>query len=221
MKPAGMAALPLEVKTALRSGAFAGLAEDVGERLFQGGVFAEFPGGAELHQPGDPLRVALILSGAVRIYHQAENAKQLTICRLRAGQAVGLTIAGDAPTHFAVQAANTVRLWALPADDFRQRLFSSPEAARAALSELGRLLAHVARAWAAFAFAPIEDRIVRYLADCAPVGGLANLSQQALADEIGATREATARALKRLQQSGAIEKTRAGIKLLARPPEEL
>lgn len=216
-----MAALPLEVKTALRAGPFAGLTEDSAARLFQGGVFAEFPGGTELHQPGDPLRVALILSGAVRIYHQAPNAKQLTICRLRAGQAVGLTIAGDPGTDFAVQAANTVRLWALPAEDFRQRLFASPEAARATLAELGRLLAHVARAWAAFAFAPIEERIVRYLDDCAPADAFVHLPQQALADEIGATREATARALKRLQESGAIEKTRAGIKLLARPPETL
>ncbi|TGN16805.1 Crp/Fnr family transcriptional regulator [Leptospira ilyithenensis] len=206
--------LPNEVETALSVSSLRNLPVSFCETLFGRGVLAEYGDSALVNRPGDPIRIALILSGKLRLYYENADGKRLTICRLEKGDLAGVvSLASESNTLYA-EAEGVTRLWVIPKESLEETLYKDVNAASVVISELGRHLEKLVGEWIAFAFSTVEERILRYLNGHRKNREPVRISQQQLADEIGTAREVVTRALRKLNQNGVIITDKKGIRLL-------
>ncbi len=205
--------LKTEAKEVLKRSTLKAVPEDLLNLLVERGIFAEFTQGSVINQPGDPIRVALVLSGTLRIYYEHDDGRQLTICRLGEGDLAGAVSVASKMNSLYVAAEGHVKFWIIPPDILEEVLRKFPLAYRAMVDELGRHLDSVVQEWILFAFSSVENRILHWLAQVTDKQRYIRISQQALADEIGTVREVVTRALRRLKNEGKIVSDKFGIKL--------
>lgn len=197
--------LPQEVDSVLSMGLLKSVSPKLREEVFSYGMFAEYPDGVVINRPNDPVRIALILSGKLRLYYEHDDGKRLTICRLLPGDLAGVvTLASQANSLYA-QTEGATRLWVIPANILQNIMRNDPSTASLVISELGRHLEKLVIEWITFAFSTVEERILHFLrnrqADTTPI----KISQQQLADEIGTAREVVTRAIRKLKDKKQIK----------------
>lgn len=205
--------LKMQALEALQRGALGKTPGHLLDRILQRGVFVEFSDHSPISQPDDPVRIAVILSGRLRIYYEHEDGRQLTVCRLSSGNLAGLVAFASQKSPLCAAAEGGLKLWMIPKDNLEELLEKFPQAYAGLLSELGMQFDKVIREWIAFAFSSVEDRLLRYFAQATGETGSVRISQQALADEIGTVREVVTRALGRLKDAGKLVSDSSGFRL--------
>jgi len=175
------------------------------------------PRGTVIEYPGLP-RTAFLLDGNMRVFITSPDGHQLTVRYARSGSLVG-TRARLAGRDVAVlaQALTDTTLVEIDGRTFNELKKTNTSFNRALTGELTRRLEDVYRAFAMSSFGTIRERLAAHLLDAvepSPHGGfVAPMTHRELAEALGSAREVVTRALRDLQNDGAIGSVRGGVQV--------
>lgn len=171
-----------------------------------------------IYQLGDPARtVFCILQGQVALSRVNSDGTPLTTAVLRASDFFGPALSGATETEDTASAIGPVSIWQVSIDEFRRLLLHHPTVALECLSVLAQRQHQLERRLESFAFKRTEARLAETFRELS--GGFATrcnhgfgqhlrLTQQELADLVGATRPVVSTILKRLRDKGVLAYSR-------------
>lgn len=188
-----------------------------GDRAFlvERGVRRKLPGDEAVMHEGDPTdHVLVLLSGWVRVYATTRNGGVVLLALRGPGDVIGeLAALQRWPRSANVQSLQEIRFIQLGADDFLACLHERPAIAIALLRQLTSRLRESESARVNAATLDVTRRVATLLLELAEVHGTPGetglvvrtpLTQQDIADRIGASRRAVARALATLRERGLV-----------------
>jgi CRP-like cAMP-binding protein len=167
-----------------------------------------------IYRQGEPARsIFCVLSGQVTIARGNDDGAMLTTAVLSPGDFFGAALGGKDVSEETAKAKGSVSLWRAPIGEFRQLLKQQPDAAWQFVSALAQRQRQMERRLEAFAFKRVEARLAETFRELS--GGFAmrcehgfgqhlRLSQQELADLVGASRPVVSTILNRLRDQGVL-----------------
>jgi CRP-like cAMP-binding protein len=167
-----------------------------------------------LYRQGEPARaVFCVLEGQVTIARTSADGASLTTAVMGAGDFFGAALSGAAVTEDTARAKGAVSIWRAPIDEFRRLLLQHPGASWDFASILAQRQRRMERRLEGFAFKRVEARLAETFRELS--GGFAmrcehgfgqhlRLSQQELADLVGASRPVVSTLLNRLRDQGVL-----------------
>lgn len=167
-----------------------------------------------LYRQGEPARaIFCVLEGQVTIARSSADGATLTTAVMGAGDFFGAALSGAAATEDTARAKGAVSVWRAPIDEFRRLLLQHPNASWEFASLLARRQHRMERRLEGFAFKRVEARLAETFHELS--GGFAmrcehgfgqhlRLSQQELADLVGASRPVVSTILNRLRDQGVL-----------------
>jgi CRP-like cAMP-binding protein len=167
-----------------------------------------------LYRQGEPARaVFCVLDGQVTIARTSADGATLTTAVLAAGDFFGPALSGAAQTEDSARAKGAVSVWRAPIGEFRRLLLNHPDASWEFASILAQRQRRMERRLEGFAFKRVEARLAETFRELS--GGFAmrcehgfgqhlRLSQQELADMVGASRPVVSTILNRLRDKGVL-----------------
>jgi CRP/FNR family transcriptional regulator len=214
--PAAVAAIGASVFAALPRPVLDGLLADCRDVSVQPGH--RFMGA---DQPA-PHRTGLIVSGLLRMHlRSADGTRQISMRYAGVGYFLGAaaTVGGHRPGVAAgVEAVTPARVLYLNQEHLRAAAKADPAVAWALLQQMVQYQRDLIRVLAGTAFGSIRHRTAMHLLNLGTSrqdGAIvATVTQQALADAVGTTRETVARALAELRLAGLVATARGGVELL-------
>ncbi|MBK1718169.1 Crp/Fnr family transcriptional regulator [Thiocystis violacea] len=191
--------------------------------LFDNASIARLPAGRPICDHGSTCSLLpLILVGTGRVYQLGENGREITLYRVEPGESCVLTascILGHRPfpafaecesdVEAVVVRAAEVHRWMSESEPWREYLFGL----------IASRLQEVFGVLDAVLFQRLDQRLVTFLlsARSAAPGRDIRMTHQALAVELGSSREVISRVLKGLEGQGLLRTTRGLIELLDIP----
>lgn len=161
-------------------------------------------------------RCFAIVDGAVKISAYHPDGREAVMAVLGPGDVFGeLSLFDDAPRSADATAIEDTELLSLNTRDVTEAIRTHPELGLALLRVLGRRLRHTNEALQDIAFFDVPGRVARRIADLAETHGEATaegvlielpLSQENLAQMVGATRESVNKALSLLRRRGLVSR---------------
>lgn len=187
------------------------------DRLAERGLDMGLTAGAQLFargEPGDALYV--ILEGEIEVSILTAAAKQVRLASLGPGDVVGeMAVLDDHGRSADATALRRSRLVKLGRDAVREALLAEPEALFALVQDMAGRLRHANDELEAAKGLDLRGRLARLLLRESGDGArLVQLTQTEMARQLSASREKVNRALHGFRTTGAVELTRAGVKLL-------
>jgi CRP-like cAMP-binding protein len=194
----------------LDDGALADLAERTIQRRYRKGnvIFVQGEAGE---------RCFVIASGAVKISAYHQDGREAVLAVLGPGDVTGeLALFESSPRSADASALEDTVLYSLDAKSLNDAIFAHPQIAVALLHVLGTRLRLSNEAFQDIAFFDVPGRVARRLADLADAHGIEHaegtmidigLSQESLAQMVGATRESVNKALAMLKRRGLVART--------------
>lgn len=167
-----------------------------------------------IYRQGDPARsIFCLLDGQVTIARADSDGAILTTAVFGAGEFFGAALSGATQTEDAARAKGAVSVWRAPVDEFRRLLAHHPDASWQFVSMLARRQRQMERRLEGLAFKRVEVRLAEAFRELS--GGFAmrcehgfgqhlRLSQQELADIVGASRPVVSTILNRLRDQGVL-----------------
>ncbi|MBB2943628.1 CRP-like cAMP-binding protein [Actinoplanes lutulentus] len=177
---------------------------------------------------GDPSdRIAIVLRGVVKITAATANGREALLGLRGMGEIVGeLGAIYGSPRAASVWALNLVQVRLIPASTFQRCLLDHPDAMLAVLGAVIARLRESDRRRLEFTGSDVLERVSMLLAELARTHGetaadgsvsiALPLSQEEIAGATGASREAVAKAFRRLRAIGAVATARQRIVILNR-----
>ncbi len=212
------------IQQALSKSPLSELPPNLVEQLLANAQRIDIPRSANLYNPDEDPRGALVVSGVIRMYLTSPDGRQLTVRYARSSELIGLVaiIGGGAPTS--AQVLTAASLLVLDGKTIARLGQTEPRVGWVFAREITRRLYDTLDALAANTFGSLRQRIARHLLDLAASSPqtdrlIANISQQELADAVGSVRPVVARILRDLRADGLIGTMKDGIQLL--DPEAL
>jgi CRP-like cAMP-binding protein len=196
--------------------------------ILPAGRVVRFAAREKLFSEGEPSdHIAIILEGVVKITASTANGREALLGLRGAGEIVGEFAAlYGSPRSATVRALDDVRARLVPASAFLNGLRRHPDALFGLLHAVIGRLRESDRRRLEFAGSDVRERVVRLLAELAETHGEPAadgsitiglpLSQAEVAGATGASREAVAKALRALRDSGAVATSRQRITILDR-----
>jgi CRP-like cAMP-binding protein len=166
-----------------------------------------------IYTQGEPARtVFCVLEGQVTIAKVSSEGAVLTTALLGSGEFFGAALSGATETDTA-KAKGAVSLWRAPVEEFRSLLRHHPDVSLQFVSILAQRQRRMERRLEGFAFKRVEARLAETFRELS--GGFATrcehgfgqhlrLSQQELADLVGASRPVVSTILNRLRDKGVL-----------------
>jgi CRP/FNR family cyclic AMP-dependent transcriptional regulator len=163
---------------------------------------------------GEPARAIFrVLDGQVTIARASSDGAALTTAVLGAGDFFGAALSGATESEDTARAKGAVSVWRVPTDEFRRLLRHHPDASWEIVSILARRQGQLERRLESFAFKRVEVRLAEAFRELS--GGFAmrcehgfgqhlRLSQQELADLVGASRPVVSTILNKLRDKGVL-----------------
>ena len=167
-----------------------------------------------IYRQGEAARtVFCVLEGQVTLARDNEAGATLTTALLSPGDFFGAALSGAEVAEDTAKAKGAVTLWRAPLAEFRQLLQRHPDASWEFVSALARRQRQMERRLESFAFKRVEARLAETFRELS--GGFATrcehgfgrhlrLSQQELADLVGASRPVVSTILNRLRDKGVL-----------------
>jgi CRP/FNR family cyclic AMP-dependent transcriptional regulator len=170
--------------------------------------------------PGNAMYV--LLSGSVKLTLPSESGAEVIVSLLRPGDHFGELAAIDGqPRYVTAIAEQATEVLAIYRNDLLAFLRDHPEASLQIATSLCLRLRHVTELLADLAFLDLLPRLAKRLCQLADIyhgssvgGAEIHVGQEALAEMVGATREAVNKHLARLREMGLIETRRGQVKIL-------
>jgi len=193
---------------------------DFQQRLRDAGQVVRVPvGGYFVHEGDHAPGVGLIGRGALRVFKSSSSGREITLYWVRAGELCLLNLLG-AMTGVASPASarveEEVTALVIPPDLFRAWIGSEPALRTHVFCAMSAGLIDVMTLVEEIAFQKLDLRLAQYLCDAfqAVAGGRElQVTHEAIAAELGSTREPISRLLKEFENQGAIELSRGRITL--------
>jgi len=171
-----------------------------------------------IYQQGDRARsVYCVLSGQVTLSKLNADGAVLTLALLGPGDFFGAALSGVTETEDTARTKGTVSIWQAPIEEFQCLLFLHPNVSWEFVSILARRQRQIERRLEGFAFKRVEARLAEAFRELSGgfetrcehgFGQHLRLSQQELADLVGATRPVVSTILNRLRDKGVLGYTR-------------
>ncbi len=167
-----------------------------------------------IYRQGEPAQsVFCVLDGQVTIARTNHDGAILTTAVLAPGDFFGPALSGATEAEDTARAKGAVSIWRVPVEEFRLLLRHHPDASLEFVSTLARRQRQMERRLESFAFKRVEARLAETFRELS--GGFAmrcehgfgqhlRLSQQELADLVGATRPVVSTILNRLRDKGVL-----------------
>ena len=167
-----------------------------------------------IYRQSEPGRtVFCVLDGQVTIARITYDGATLTTAALGAGEFFGPALSGATAAEDTARAKGSVSIWRAPIDEFRRLLLHYPAVALELVSLLARCQRQMERRLESFAFKRTEARLAETFRELS--GGFATrcehgfgqhlrLTQQELADLVGASRPVVSTILNKLRDSGVL-----------------
>lgn len=203
---------------------FSGLDDAELEALARSGTHKTFGKQACLiHQGADGHSLYVVLRGKVKVVLADQNGKEITLSVLHPGDFVGeMALIDDEPRSASVIAVENTDCFVLSRHEFRQCLARNSNLALNLIKGLCRRLRATDRQVGDLALRDVYERVWHTLHQMARperdrrvIPG--RLSQQEIANMVGASREMVNRVLRDLTQEGRIEITDGRIVIFAEP----
>ncbi|MET0066381.1 MAG: Crp/Fnr family transcriptional regulator [Candidatus Thiodiazotropha sp.] len=189
-------------------------------RFFHSVSLITLPAGQPICQQGSQCsHLALVTSGKARVYKIGENGREITLYRIGPGESCILTasciVNGSPFPAFAVSEESIEAVLVSPSDVVR---WSDEEAGwrNYLFSLVSNRLSEVIGIIEEIAFRRVDTRLASYLLLRPAVDGRIELTHQAIASDLGTSREVISRILKDLEQRQLIRIHRGAIEILDR-----
>jgi CRP-like cAMP-binding protein len=169
---------------------------------------------AVIYRQGDHAHaIFCVLSGQVTIARSTSEGSTLTTALLGAGDFFGPALSGAAEAEDTARAKGAVSIWRAPMKEFQNLLRHHPDASWEFATTLARRQRQMERRLEGLAFKRVEVRLAEAFRELS--GGFATrcehgfgqhlrLSQQELADLVGASRPVVSTILNRLREKGVL-----------------
>jgi len=167
-----------------------------------------------IYRQGEPGRnVFCVLDGQVTIARVSSEGATLTTAVLSAGDFFGAALGGAVESEDTARAKGAASVWRAPIAEFRRLLVNHPASSWDFISAMARRQRQMERRIEGFAFKRVEARLAETFRELS--GGFATrcehgfgqhlrLSQQELADLVGASRPVVSTILNRLRARGVL-----------------
>jgi CRP-like cAMP-binding protein len=167
-----------------------------------------------IYRQGEPGQtVFCVLDGQVTLARVSYDGATLTTAALEAGDFFGPALSGATEAEDTARAKGEVSVWRAPIDEFRRLLLHHPAVAWEFVSVLARRQHRLERKLESFAFKRAEARLAETFRELS--GGFATrcehgfgqhlrLTQQELADLVGASRPVVSTILNKLRDKGVL-----------------
>jgi CRP/FNR family cyclic AMP-dependent transcriptional regulator len=167
-----------------------------------------------LYRQGEPASaIYCVLDGQVTLARESHDGATITTGVMSTGDIFGAALSGAARSEDTAKAKGAVSVWRAPIEEFRRLLQHHPEASWEFVSSLARRQRQMERRLEGFAFKRVEARLAETFRELS--GGFAmrcehgfgqhlRLSQQELADLVGASRPVVSTILNRLRDQGVL-----------------
>jgi CRP/FNR family cyclic AMP-dependent transcriptional regulator len=214
--------------TALREAApadpFAPLAQDTLREIAATGVVRQFPKNAVLineGEHGDSLFI--VLSGKVKVFASNEQGKEVVIDFHGPGEYVGEMSLDGSPRSASVMTVEPTTCAVVSRANFREFVLAHPDFALHLIEMLIRRVRHTTESVKSLALSDVYGRLVRLLLSLAVErdGHLVvpeKLTQQDIAERVGASRDMISRLMKDLVGGGYLAIEDRTITVLRKPP---
>lgn len=189
------------------------------QRAFrQTAYFARIPAGRDVFAQGDAVSaIALLLSGAVRVYKLAENGREITLYRFGSGESCILT-ANAILSKQSFSAIATVEHEAeaimIPAEAFREWVRRYDAWRDFVFDLLAQRLTSVMEVVDEVTFRRMDIRVAALLLERGQAQKPLSITHQEIAAELGSSREVISRILEALAGQGWIRMGRGTIEIL-------
>jgi CRP/FNR family transcriptional regulator, anaerobic regulatory protein len=186
----------------------------------QAAFFARIPAGRDVFIEGDRVdAIALLVSGVVRVYKTGETGREITLYRFGNGESCILT-ANAILSQKSFPAVATVEPEAeaimIPADVFRDWVRRYDAWREFVFDLLSQRLSAVMAIVEEVAFRRMDVRLAALLTERSRRSDSIRVTHQALAAELGSSREVISRILEDFSAQGLISVTRGTIEILER-----
>lgn len=174
------------------------------------------PGHQVCEQGSGCPQLALLLNGTVRVYKLAENGKEITLYRIGCGESCILTascILSDIPFPAFAICDTAVEAVAIPSAAVREWISTSPTWRDYIFGLVATRLSNIINVVEDVAFRRMDRRIAAYLCEHFADNDNLQVTHQAIASELGTSREVVSRILKEFEQESLIQVTRGAIRL--------
>jgi len=167
-----------------------------------------------IYRQGEPAHaIYCVLDGQVTLARGNDAGESMTTAALSPGEFFGAALGGATKSEDTARAKGTVSLWRAPIEEFRLLLRSHPDASWQFVSALAQRQRRIERRLESLAFKRVEARLAETFRELS--GGFATrcehgfgqhlrLSQQELADLVGASRPVVSTILNRLREQGVL-----------------
>lgn len=179
-----------------------------------------FPAGTALVECGVSAdKFIIVLQGVIKVYETCENGREISLYRVHSGQVCVLTLTRlllHSNRCAQAVAEKDVRLLAMPPEYF-ERLLAKSEAFRHYLmTSMAHCITDVMQLTAQISFRHLDLRLVQLVRKLSAQTASNKIccTHQAIANELGTTREVVSRLLKDLERSGHIKLNRGSIEIL-------
>ena len=158
----------------------------------------------------------MVLSGQVRVQQISESGRALILYRIHAGESCVITTAcllsgEDYPVEAITE--EETRAVLLPRSTFESAFAEDADFRKSVFATYGQRMAQMMGLLAEMAFERLDARLARHILDHAGTADMIEITQEHLAAELGAAREAVNRRLNAWQKNGVVTLSRGHIKI--------
>ena len=199
---------------------FDGLPHETLVRVSRVAIYRTYTPEEAIILEGAPCRAAyFIVEGTVRVLRTSPDGREQVLAQLGPGRSFNTvpSFRPQAVNHATAQAVDRTALFAIPAEDFRQLVITSPNLAFALLQDFADRLDHLTDLVEDLSLRTVRGRLARFLLEQAEAGEVARRWTQAeIAARLGTVREMIGRTLRAFVDAGLIRMDRQRIELLDR-----
>lgn len=171
---------------------------------------------------GEPCEaIYFVKSGRVKVFKTSAEGREQVLRIMKAGDTFNeVPVFDDGDNPASVEALEPTSLYVLPAADMQYLMVSYPIVSRTVIRILASRLRHLVALVEDLSFRHVTGRVAKillqYARDAEEGNGGERLTQQQMATMAGTAREMVGRALKALEQAGAIKLERGRIAIVDR-----
>lgn len=187
------------------------------ERIVAAGQEVSLQRGFQIYRRGDACRgISFVLDGQARVYRVAESGREITLYEVFPGETCILNAAcilGKQRYPADAVVSRPVRAFVVPSDFFREQLQHSGVLQRYVFELLSLRMTELMELVDEVAFRRMDERLADYLEEKSS-NGLLEATHQAIAADLGTSREVVTRILRDMEQRGEVKLGRGSIELI-------
>jgi len=200
---------------------FAGLSKlsaPIRQKLETAAKIRDISEGTRIFGPGDtPAGMLFLMEGTIRVHQLSESGRDIVLYRITAGESCIMTTACLFTHHSYMTegvAETDVTAAEVPRRVFENLVSESPEFRDFILSAYSHRIVDLFQVIDHVVFGRMDLRMAERLVKIADESGVARITHQEMADELGTAREVVSRLLNEFRKNGWITSGRGQIKLL-------